>query len=392
MRIIFIGQLYTDGQLEYFISHGSNVDIAAHTFQRALLDGMKQHDIKIDVISTPYVSCYPKAKLLHINGGISNKGIIIHSVPFTNIVGIKHLSKFLNIRKKLRQILTNNEDCRIVIYGIHSPFLLSLLGLKRDYKYKTCLIVPDLPEYMSEKKNILYIIAKSLDRIFINYGLKKIDSYALFSSLMTERLDICKPYTVLEGIYKNNDSCTQIPKSKHKVVLYSGNLDTRYGIMTLIDAFTTISDNDFRLWICGNGNSVSNILECTKKDPRIKYWGVLPREEVLKMQREATILVNPRRSSEAYTRYSFPSKTMEYLASGTPTIMAHLASIPPEYDPYIHYLEDESVEGLRKKIIEVASMTQEELKSFGLKAREFILTKKNNYNQANKLISLLRGL
>ena len=104
------------------------------------------------------------------------------------------------------------------------------------------------------------------------------------------------------------------------------------------------------------------------------------------------MLVNPRNSSEEYTRYSFPSKTMEYLASGTPTIMAHLSSIPKEYDPYIFYLEDESSEGLKQKILEVGAIPQSELDRFGEQAAQFILTKKNNHSQANKLISLLKAI
>lgn len=393
MNIIFIGQIYFDGQLEYFKSKGSNIDVAAHTFQSVLLDGIKLHSHTVHIISTPYVSCYPKTKLLRIQGqDFSDGSGLKYSIPFLNISGIKHLTKIFYIRRKLKKLLSEGKEYRIIVYGIHSPFLLSLIGLNRHHRHKTCLVVPDLPEYMSEKGNPIYKIAKKIDRKFINIGLKDIDSYALFSNLMTERIAINKPYIVIEGIYKDDGNNSSTPKANNKIILYSGNLDARYGILMLIEAFSSINDNDFRLWICGNGNSIKQIQEYANNDNRITYWGVLPREKVLEMQRQATILVNPRKSSETYTRYSFPSKTMEYLASGTPTIMSHLASIPPEYDSHIYYIDQEDAEGLKKKIIEVASQSQDKLNDFGARAREFILTTKNSYKQAGKLLSLLETL
>lgn len=393
MNIIFIGQIYIDDQLEKFSSLGSSIDVAAHTFQSAILDGVKTECEEINVISSPYVSCFPLTKLLSVKKGQYCDGNFrVHSVPFINIPGIKHLTKIFSIRQCLKKLLsTSDHHTNIVVYGIHSPFLLSLIGL-RDKRNKTCLVVPDLPEYMSEKQGVIYRIAKKVDRILINHGLKNIDSYILFSPLMTERLNIDKPFEVIEGIYQPNFQLPIIQKEKYKTILYSGNLDSRYGIMMLMDAFQSIKDDSYRLWICGDGNSVKDIQERAAIDNRIKYWGMLKRDDVLVLQKRATMLVNPRKSSEIYTRYSFPSKTMEYLASGTPTIMAHLASIPHEYDPYIFYIDDESVDGLRNKIIEVGSMSQEALSQFGEKAAEFIMTKKNNHYQAAKLLSLLNSI
>lgn len=64
------------------------------------------------------------------------------------------------------------------------------------------------------------------------------------------------------------------------------------------------------------------------------------------MQQQATLLVNPRKGHEEYTKYSFPSKTMEYMASGTPTIMYKLPGLPIEYEEYLVLLPDNSQETL----------------------------------------------
>jgi hypothetical protein len=83
---------------------------------------------------------------------------------------------------------------------------------------------------------------------------------------------------------------------------------------------------------------------------------------------------------------------MEYLASGTPTIMSHLASIPVEYDKHIIYVEDETAEGLKDKILMVGSLSEEERTKLGTNASEFIIKNKNSHTQANKLLTLLSNL
>lgn len=64
------------------------------------------------------------------------------------------------------------------------------------------------------------------------------------------------------------------------------------------------------------------------KDRRIQYLGSIPHDEILQLQRTASLLVNPRTPEGIYTKYSFPSKTMEYLASGTPTLYMNCQEFP----------------------------------------------------------------
>jgi glycosyltransferase involved in cell wall biosynthesis len=107
----------------------------------------------------------------------------------------------------------------------------------------------------------------------------------------------------------------------------------------------------FRLIICGVGDSEKEIIDAAKFDDRIVFLGQLPREEVLRIQTEATVLVNPRKNHEEFTKYSFPSKILEYLSAGKPVVAYKLDGIPDEYDAYLHYPSDESAEALSKKII-----------------------------------------
>ena len=106
----------------------------------------------------------------------------------------------------------------------------------------------------------------------------------------------------------------------------------------------------------------------------------------------ATLLVNVRDSGEQYTRYSFPSKTMEYMSSGTPLLTTRLSGIPDEYFDYVYALDDESEEGLKKTLDSILSKTPQELDQKGKSAKNFVKNNKNYVVQAERIYNLLRRL
>ena len=115
----------------------------------------------------------------------------------------------------------------------------------------------------------------------------------------------------------------------------------------------------------------------------------MPKNEILKLQRQATVLINPRQNEGEYTKYSFPSKTIEYLASGTPLVAYKLDGIPDEYDEYLYYVENNSVEALKSKLVEVCEQTDEERREFGERASKFVLENKNPQKQAERIIKFI---
>ena len=69
-----------------------------------------------------------------------------------------------------------------------------------------------------------------------------------------------------------------------------------------------------------------------------------------------------------------------------------LDGIPDEYDQYIQYVADNSIESLKKKLVEVCEMTREERQELGNNGRNFVLMKKNSTIQVRKMIDfVIRG-
>ena len=104
------------------------------------------------------------------------------------------------------------------------------------------------------------------------------------------------------------------------------------------------------------------------------------------------LLVNPRTPEGEFTKYSFPSKTMEYMASGVPVLMYRLPGIPEEYFNYCYKVEDVGETALTKAIEDVLNKSSEELANMGKSAREFILEHKNPIAQMGKVVEFIKAL
>ena len=262
---------------------------------------------------------------------------------------------------------------------------------------KIVLIIPDLPEYMGGQKSFLSEYVHKQNRRFLKKLYFEIDGFVLLTEHMKEMLPIeDKKWTIVEGIFNNiqddTEKIDQVIDSKISYIFYSGTLAKRYGVMNLVEAFLMLVDTNIRLVICGTGDAENEILDYVKNDKRIIFRGQIPRAEVLKLQRKASLLVNPRTPEGEFTKYSFPSKTMEYLASGVPTLLYKLPGIPDEYYQYCFSLEDLSIKALANKITDILGLDCNELRKIGLEARNFILDRKNPVVQCEKVMKLINSL
>lgn len=392
---IFLGSIYPDSLLSELIKRKQFVDYPANIFQHSLLAGLDCHINDLQVISSPVIKSSYSAvndickgyKFTHKDIKGSEDDVYVGTVALPGIQMLVELGRsYRAINKRLSK---HKEDNRLVIYALHSPFLLAAVFLRKRIGF-SCVVVPDLPEYMSSG-NLIKRFFKKIDGCIIDSCVKRLDSFVLLSPYMSEKLPIAdKPWVLMEGIYDATSIPTNVKKSEGRIILYTGNLNRKYGIVELLRAFQQIDKENYQLWVCGRGDGSEDVIRMSKENKRIKYIGVVSHSEVLSLQQQASVLINPRSSKGEYTKYSFPSKTMEYLASGTPTIMCHLPAIPHEYDEFIYYITDESAAGISAKLLEVCEKSDDELAEFGRKAAAFIKTKKNAAVQAKKIVNLMK--
>lgn len=394
MDIIFLGGYFPSNRIQEILTDSKGViQNAANNLQCSIIKGLSYHFKDLRLVTLPYLGSYPfRYKKWYFNSSFTkNKLTTENCVGFINISGLKYFHRYVMTIKTLKQFVKKSDSTYIIVYAIHTPFLKAAVDIKKKRSgVKICLVIPDLPQFMSTSKSIIYRLCKYFDSKIICICLKRVDSFVLLTDYMAEALLLKnKPWVRVEGIFDQPASNEFVKKEELKTILYTGTLARIYGIMILLDAFSAIPDSEYRLWICGEGDCRNEIEKKSLSDPRIKYWGQLPYSEVLTMQKKATVLVNPRTSEGEYTRYSFPSKTMEYMASGTPCIIYKLPGIPKEYLKYCFVVDHENKDELKKTIMFVCEKKQYELDDFGNNARQFILEEKNPICQINKIKELL---
>lgn len=391
MKYIILGTYIDNSINEEFGQICKYNDPAANNFQGWLIHGIKHVGTSVINISFKTTTTDSFNRFKETIKMICNDLNIM--IKCKNI----YLNHYQRIRHYFNRLSTCIEkDDVIIIYSLSLPALVSAIINAKKYKNKICVVIPDLPLHMSSTKSIIYRILKHLDNFLIKLCLKHCTHFVLLSKYMSSYLPKNKRYNhiVIEGAYNNeiaaNINCPY--KQSEPYILYTGTLDQRYGICNLIDAFSSTGLN-YNLVICGNGNESEKnyIIEKGESDKRIKYLGSLSYQDILFLQQNASLLVNPRNNKEEFTKYSFPSKTMEYLASGTPTLIYKLDGIPDEYYEYCYYIngEDDSIDTLANTISEILTKSKEENKILGDRAKQFIMTNKNAYAQALKIIEYI---
>ncbi|MFJ5747622.1 glycosyltransferase [Peribacillus frigoritolerans] len=402
MKILYFGTVCTNNEFEK-VSEKSKVkpSAAPQNFENLLLNGFSEiENAEIECNTFPPIAAYPSGYLPFWGRkrNIINNKIVTKWIPAINIQVLKQaiyffLSFFITLLWARRN---PNENKIVLLYSIYAPIAYGTLLASKITNSKICVVVPDLPQFMFSYSIEKGIKAK-LSPFFIrlsNVIQSKFDGYILLTEFMNEVVNKNnKPYIVMEGIAKEERS--EVVKSKNStyknVIMYAGALNEKFGIDKLINAFELSEDKNAELWLFGSGDMKEKILAYASKNNKIIYFGRKPKADILEYERKATLLVNTRTSEDAYTKYSFPSKTIEYMVSGTPLLTTKLPGIPAEYFDYCYTIEDETVEGISKSINQILNLPKKEREYMGEKAKKFINDNKNSSMQAAKIYHFLKS-
>lgn len=376
------------------------VQNAANKFQWAIVNGLDGiENVQFKIVNSLYIGSYPKRykelKIPSFKFSHSDNAKDIN-VGFTNLTMLKNYSRYKGIKKQIDEwAKEKNEDQKVLLaYAMTSPFVEILNYVKRKYPHIICcLVVPDLPEFMnaSSMEKSLYKKAKKLQINHFKRNLKKVDCYVFLTKFMEEWFDWNVKYTVVEGISSKTKVDLEKPdqiKEKRKSILYAGMIEEKYGVVDLVKAFMRIDNDEWSLELFGNGSSVNTIRELSKNDSRIHLRGLVPNAQVLREQKEVELLVNPRNDTQSFTKYSFPSKVIEYMGSGTPMIGYKLSGMPEEYKKYF-YCVNNTENGLYDTLKMAMELSSKERNEMGVRAQEFIVTKKTAVVQCKKIVEML---
>lgn len=402
-KFLFLGALYTEDE-EIVIHNKSKVGLqnSIVKFQWNLINGIRANTNKdIYLINMLPIGPFPKYQDIIIRTKkwrlpVLNDNFIAVTLGTINIPLVKQIIISIKARILIKRWIKENKDQKlsIVLYDLLAPYLLALIGItKKHPNVISCAVIADLPNEYGYEKNLKGIY-KYLRILLGKFQLKAVRNCSCFG-LLTKQMEIplqlnSQDCVVIEGFASDRDYI-EYPNSRKKILLYSGSIQKIYGLENLLEAFKKIDSVDYELWLCGSGNFEEELQKHILEDHRIKFFGYLTSRETIELQNKATILINPRQNIGEYTKYSFPSKIMEYLSSGRPVIAYKLDGVPQQYYDYILSPENNSSEALKSVITSLCSLSYGDRKKIGLSGRNYVLKEKNYINQTKKLLDLINS-
>lgn len=398
--IVFLGTLYTPQDEKRLLKESKRgLQGAANNYQWALIRGLSQVcGEPIPVINSVPMGTYPRyCKILFEKGSVTKTPEAeVRSHGYINLPVIKQLQRKRYAYRSLKQLIRSSQPVTVIAYSLYAPYLQALYKLKKKYKhFQYILVIPDLPGiYGLESRNpVIRLIQRISGKKEFKMA-QSADGYVILTEQMAQPLSIQnKPYVVIEGIYNRQGSETASPAREGvPVILYTGALDRAMGLDTLVQAFCKLPAGSAQLHLAGNGPYVKELEQICLENPDIRYLGYLSKGEIDVLQRRAAVLVNPRPAGDDFTRYSFPSKTIEYLSTGTPVVMNQLPGIPEDYNEHLFYTQRSDAESLAKALQRVLETDEQTLAAHGAAAKAFIENEKSGAAQAKKIVTLANRL
>ena len=382
MHIIYAVTTCSDNVYKQLFSHVKvKPAFQSQKYHRLLIEGLAA-GATVDVVANPPVNRSVLSEKFvrlprEVEGGANYRYIPAIRNPIIKAAAVG-LGTFF------RTLFLIRKDSAVIVDGLNR--ITALAGmLAARLRGKPCIgIVTDLPDMLG---------GSSFSKKLANFVIRHCTGYVLLTEAMNDYLNKQgKPYVILEG-HADITMADRIPamekKTTPRICFYAGGVSRQYGLSNLVEGFLQADLPNACLHIYGPGDYVEELEKNAAEDSRVFYGGMLLNTEIVAKEQEATLLVNPRPTDEEYVKYSFPSKTMEYMASGTPVLTTVLPGMPKEYHPYVYLLEEETADGITKMLKEVLANSDEELFRKGCEARRFVLEQKNNVIQAKKILEML---
>lgn len=367
-------------------------------FFLSIINGLQQNGCEdITCISVLPVSfaTYPEKRIMQFTE--NEDGINYIYCETYNYPIFRNLYSSFQVLKLVNAFLKDNcdDELYIITDALFYEFSQACRLIHKKNK-KVFTIVTDLPNCvsnMSQKKSLKSLLLTLYGKMATMSIRNSYDGYIFLTENMVEACSSeKKPYIVIEGLLSNHKRIEKEINAEESLptVLYAGKYNIEFGSLLLANAAPLLQGVcNIKMYGAG-GTCVNELMQLAQKNNNLDVNGIIPLEELLELETKVDLLINPRPAGQDFTKYSFPSKTLEYMASGTPVLMYKLEGIPEEYDKYLYYISGTTPEDIANSIRSVLSKGKFELYKKGMSGKKFVSENKNCLTQTQKILSFVR--
>lgn len=129
-----------------------------------------------------------------------------------------------------------------------------------------------------------------------------------------------------------------VPKPKEgdgKILIYQGALNIGRGLELMIGAMEHLPN--YRLWILGYGPIGDSLIELANQlevSDRIKFYGLLPFEELHPITQQASLGMSIEEDMGASYHFALPNKLFDYIQGGVPVLVSDLPEMRRVVEEY----------------------------------------------------------
>ncbi|RXK48271.1 glycosyltransferase family 4 protein [Aquirufa rosea] len=366
---------------------------ATNKFSNSIIKSLKNSFNNVSVISTAEIRNYPSVKKLFFKSkSINDVYYSGHFIGFINLILLKHLTRFINLFPIGIKVIDKNKINYILVHGTHTPFMLYAILLKLISKVEISLILTDQHGLEVSSDGFLGKFFRNIDKWLMKFMINKFDSYICLSEAFVLKFKL-KNALILPGIVNSEigffEKLIHKKENNYFKIVFAGGLNKNNGVDILLKAISAINLDNLRFHILGKGELINDVILASKNDNRIIYEGVKHSNNLLETLISSDLLINPRPIKLDSSRYSFPSKLLEYMSTGVPILTTKLESIPPYFYDCLYFTRDDSAAALSTGIINFYNLPEYKRKIMGENAKEKAIKHYGEGAVGSKIHSLL---
>jgi len=388
LSIAFVGTVVPDE--ERF--RGRAFSRAGNMFQTNVLEGLVAEGASVDaVLSARPLPSFPRGKRVWVSPEevrLAN-GLPVRLVGYLNVTPLKQITVAVTVVLGLFVwAWRHRADRRVVVtWNLSVPPGLALWLAARLTGAALVAIVGDV-EVPGE--TVPDRLLHRLDAAAHGWVMRRLTGLVAVSDAIARELAPGHPFLRMDGGVANETLAAFPPRcgasAEDFTFVFAGRLDRMNGIDVVLEAFRLLGPGPYRLVFAGAGPLAAAVENAARDDPRISCIGFVTLERVFELYRSAGALLCIRSTRIPGSRFFFPSKMLEYLASRAPvmaTCTGHLAS---EYGEYVHLVRDETPSGVADVMRTLVSTSQEELRRRAEAARAYVEGHKTWSAQSRRLL------
>ena len=344
--------------------HGHKINTSSGLFELGLLGSLSE---RVDL------------RVIHLGancGKLTDIGLFKYkSINYKSVFGPLILAK---------EICSNNTTAKLNLLttGYYPIEIFVILMASKVIRCKSFSYVYDTHRQATEK---MHFVKKILANAYFQIGfylVKKTSGLLVINDSFIKKLSIKTPYlktnigVISDSIgdkFCENEKCF-VSSDDKKIILFAGTINVENGVDLLIGFVRSNMQLDFELHFYGDGDCVPLIQDLARRDSRVKYLGRVSDEVLQRRLRMAGILINLRDPCSITKDYSFPSKLINFMATGTPVVSNRFPGLGKEFDDCIYVFDSYDEKSFLKTMVPLLRGALS--RSVGVAARDFV--KKNN--------------